>query len=562
MAILEKKAVGLDIGKDTVKVVELASSRGRLRLINFFSKRVERKEGEEEKESISQAVKKLFRENNIKKGEVISALPLSSVVVRNITFPFREVEKIRKAIKFEAESYIPFPIEKAIVDFHIIDGVNPARPVREEFSNGVKNYDIAGSKKDISSEVKGRQTEVLLIAVDKKMVREHLEILQLAEVEPAVIGLDVSAIFNAYCLEAKDERIVAIVDMGADKTTVAVVWEEKLSFMRAITQGGRNITHLLAKEREISFEEAEELKKEEGLTAFVESGIIIKRALEPLFAEIERTFISFQAHSGKEVDEIVLTGGASKLPGLTQHLSHELDVEVSTYCLAGGIEHRLNKASLPFIGVGAGLALEGLGKGKINFNFRKEEFAPRLDWARMKRHLVPTAILTGGIIFLSLFSLLMNLHWREERYQMLNEKIATISREIFPPGYIIPSGMEAALIKRELEEERKEWRILEELTPPGLSPLGIMREIWLRIPEDREVELLSFTMTREAVRIDGNVASFHAVDLLRQELEESPHFERVSLERARTSRDGKTVNFELNIYLLTNPSPFEGRGLR
>ena len=513
------KAVGLDISKDTVKVVELTSSRGRRRLVDFFCKRVEKREGEEEKESISRAIRELFRENNIKGEGIISALPLSSVVVRKLTFPFREAEKIRKTIKFEAESSIPFPVEEAIIDFHITD------------------------------EGKGRETEVLLIAVDKKRVREHLEMLRLAGVEPAVIGLDAPAIFNAYCLEAREGRIVAIVDMGADKTTVAVVWGEKLSFMRAIAQGGRNITRLLAEEGKISFEEAEELKKEKGLTASPERGIIIKRTLEPLLKEMDRAFISFHAHSGKEVEEIVLTGGASQLPGLAEYLSHELGVEVSIYRLAGGIRHRLNKASLPLIGVGMGLALGALGGGKINFNFRKEEFALRLDWARMKRHLVPTAILTGGIICLYLFSLLMNLHGREKRYRMLNEKITVIAGEIFPQGQSVPRGMETVLIRRELEEEKKGWQILEELTPLSPSPLGIMREIWLRIPEEGEVELFSLRMTREAVRVDGKVASFHAVDLLRRELEKSPHFERVSLERARAGSEGKTVNFELNIYL-------------
>ncbi|MCD5390671.1 type IV pilus assembly protein PilM [candidate division NPL-UPA2 bacterium] len=521
MAILERRAIGLDIGTATVKLVELTSSRGGLRLIDFSCKEIEKREGEEEKEAISRTIRELFEEKKIKEERIISALPLSSVVVRNITFPFKEAEKIEKTIKFEAESYLPFPVEEAIIDFHITD------------------------------ESKGKETEVLMVAVDKRRVREHLEVLHLAAVEPVVTALDVSAIFNTYCLGAAQEETgaTAIIDMGAEKTSVVVVSDGALSFTRAIAQGGRNLTRILAEEQGISFEEAEELKKERGLTASGESqpGAVIKRALEPLLKEMERTFISFQARSGKEVEEIVLTGGASQLPGLTEHLSDELGVGVSLYHLAKGVEHRLNPTSLSLICVGMGLALGGLGRGKLNFNFRKEEFSLRLDWARMRRHLILPAILAGGIVCLGIFGLLMDLHLKEKRYQTLNEKISTVLKETFPHVRVV-RGMELELVRRELEEEKKGWQVFKELTPRRPSPLEIMRELYLRIPEEGEVQLSDLRLTRDAVKIRGKAASFRAVNLLRQELEKSPHFKRVSLGRARASSDGKEVEFTLNIY--------------
>ncbi len=525
MAILERKAIGLDIGAATVKVVELTSSRRGLRLIDFSCREIERREGEEAKEATSRTIKELFEEKKIKGERIISALPLSSVVVRNITFPFKEAEKIEKTIKFEAESYLPFPVEDAVIDFHI------------------------------TGEEKGREREVLLVAVDKKKIREHLETLRLAAVEPVVTGLDVSAIFNTYFLGAVEEGTgpVAIIDMGAEKTTMAVVSDGTLSFTRAIAQGGRNITRSLAEEQGISFEEAEELKKERGLTASGENepGEVIKRALKPLLKELERTFISFQAHSGKGVEEIILSGGGSQLPGLTEHLSHELSIEVSLYHLPEGVQHRLNSASIPLIWVGMGLALGRVGQGKLNFDFRKEEFALRLDWAKLKRNLILPAILTGGIVCLGIFSLLMNLHLKEKKYQALNGEISAVFKEVFPRGRVL-RGMELELAKRKLEEEKKGWQVVKELTPQRLSPLEIMRELYLIIPEEGEVQLSNLRLTRDAVKIEGKVASFQAVNLVRQELEKSPHFETVSLGRARASSDGKVVEFALNIYFKGN----------
>lgn len=512
---LERRAIGLDIGAATVKVVELTSSREKLRLVDFSCQEIERREGEEEKEAISRTIRELFEKKEIKEERIISCLPLSSVVVRNITFPFKEAKKIEKAIKFEAESYLPFPVEEAIIDFHIIE------------------------------EGEGKETEVLLVAVDKKKLGEHLEVLQGAAVEPVVTELDVSAIFNIYYLgRGKEGRTVAIIDMGAEKTNVAIVLDGTLSFTRAIGQGGRNLTRFLAEERRLSFEEAEEMKKERGLVQN-EIGQVIKLALEPLLKEMERTFISFQSRSGKRVEGIALTGGASQLPGLTEHLSHKLGLEVSPYHLPGGV----HEAWLPLVSVAMGLALRGLGRGKLNFNFRKEEFALRqFDWAKIKKRVIPTAILAGGIVFLAIFSLFMNLHLREKRYQTLNEEIGAISKELFPRT-TFRRGMELELLKPKLEEEKKGWQLLDERTLQRLSPLEVMREIYLRVPEE-EVELSDLRwLSRDEVKLEGKVTSFQTVNLLRQELEGSPYFETVSPGRARASSDGQAVEFSLKIYL-------------
>ncbi len=519
MAILEKKALGLDIGADVVRVVELASGRQGLRLVDFSCQEIKKKEGEDKKESLSRTLKELFKEKKIKEERIVSALPLASAVVRNITFPFREARKIEKTIKFEAEPYLPFPVEEAIIDFQII------------------------------GEAKGNGTEVLMIAVDKKRIREHLDILSEAGIEPAIISLDVSAIFNAYSLGKNGaEKTVALVDIGTDKTTVAVVSEGKLSFIRGIPQGSKNFISPLVKEQKVSGEETEEERGGSELTEDEKgAGDVLKRAFEHLLKEIERTLVSFQARSGKEVEKIILSGGGSRLPDLREHLSRELDMEVSIYHLAQGLEHGLNEALFPSLCGGMGLALEGLGRGKLHFNFRKEEFTRRLDRARMKKSLIPPAILVGGIAGLSLFGLFMNLHLREERYRALNQRIEGMFRDVFPEGRVI-RGMELELMRRRVEESKGKGEALEKLAQPRLSSLEIMRELFLRIPEGEEVQLFSLRLRDDAVRIEGSVASFRAVDLLRRELEGSPHFQRVSLTRARASSDGEIVRFTLDIY--------------
>jgi type IV pilus assembly protein PilM len=498
MAILEKKAIGLDIGSDAVRVVELAQGRNGLRLINFYSKPIERKEGEEEKESVSRTVKELFKEKKIKGERIVSSLPLTFAVVRNITFPFQDRGKIEKAVKFEAEPHLPFTVEEAIIDFHI------------------------------TGETKGNGTEVLIIAVDKKRVREHLNILSDAGIEPTIVSLDIIAIFNAYSLisESRKEKTVALVNMEVEKTTVAIISEGKLSFIRGIPQGSKDLVSTLTKEEKV----------------FPLS----------ILKEIERTFISSQTRSGKEIEGIVLSGEGSQIPTLVEHLSHELGIEVSIYNLTQKIEHSLDETLLSSGCVGVGLALEGLGQGKLSFNFRKDEFALRLDRARVKKSLILPIILSGSIVFLSLFGLFMNLHLREERYQALNEKIEEMFQEVFPEGRIV-RGMELELLRRKVEEERGKGKAFENLARQRFSSLEIIRELFLRIPKEEDVQLFNLRLRGDLLKIEGEVASFGAVNLLKRELEGSPYFQRVSLTRARASSDGKAVRFALDIYPAPSP---------
>jgi Tfp pilus assembly PilM family ATPase len=495
MAILEKKAIGLDIYPDVVRVVELAQGRKGLRLIGFSSKMIERKEGEEEKESVSRTLKELFQEKKIKGERIVSALPLTSAVVRNITFPFQDAGKIEKAVKFEAEPYLPFAVEEVIIDFHI------------------------------TGEAKGNGAEVLIIAVDKKRIREHLNILSGAGIEPTIVSLDTIAIFNAYSLigEGRKEKTVALVDIGVEKTTVAVVSEGNLSFIRGIPQGNKDLAAALAKEE--------------------------RMVPLPILKEIQRTFISSQARLGKEIEEIVLSGEGSQIPTLREHLSRELGIGVSVYDLTQKIEHSLDEMLLSSSCVGVGLALEGLGQGKLSFNFRKEEFALRFNRARIKKSLILPFVLSGGIVCLSLFGLFMNLHLRERGYQALNEKVEEMFQEVFPEGRVV-RGMELELLRRKVEEEKGQGQALENLAQQRFSSLEMIRELFLRVPEGKGVQLFSLRLRSDLLKIEGEVASFGAIDLLTRELKGSPYFQKVSLTQALASSDGKAVRFAMDIYLV------------
>jgi len=516
-AVFKEKVVGLDIGAERVKAVQLTRTRGGIRLLRTFEEEIRERDGEGKKEDLSRTL----RELSDKIGgteKIISALPLSSVIIRNFTLPFRDKDKIRQMIKFEAEPYLPFPSEEALVDFYVTDAENP------------------------------KGTEVVMVAVNKGIVREHLDTLAAAGIEPQIIGLDAGAIFNAYAEGRQQEKPIALIDIGAEKTLVAIVSKSTLSFMRSIPRAGRAFTRAIAGELGIGFEEAEVLKREKG-GLLSEPGedktrdrisTALKKALETWQQELERTFLSFEAHlSGEEIGEIILSGGSSKLTNLSAYLSDRLNVKVSLFRLFAHGDYKGEKSfpgdkATPSLNIALGLALSGLKGKRMFLNFRREEMAPRLEWGKLKKYLTPTIILVSLIVFLSLFNLFAQLDLQEKYYRNLNQEISRVVKATLPQMTKVPRGMEAAIIKNEIEKKEKRWEPFRNLTGDYPSALEVLRELHSRIPERLKLDISELVISGKTLRIKASTTSFEMVSKLRKALESSPYFERVELKSART----------------------------
>jgi len=91
---------------------------------------------------------------------------------------------------------------------------------------------------------------------------------------------------------------------------------------------------------ELTFEEAEKIKKEQGIpigedTELIDGKILssqilslIRPCVEQLASEIERSFDFFREEShGEKVDKIILFGGGAGLKGLTKALYDDLEIE-------------------------------------------------------------------------------------------------------------------------------------------------------------------------------------------------------------------------------------------
>lgn len=130
-------------------------------------------------------------------------------------------------------------------------------------------------------------------------------------------GLEVEAMIDepSSVIRLLNIRDGAVVDIGGGTTGIAITKNGKIIYTADEASGGRHITLTIAGNRKISFEEAEQLKRNGSAGSLLP---IIQPNFEKM-AEIIRTHLH-----GKKVDTLYLSGGTCCFTGIEQIFRNEL----------------------------------------------------------------------------------------------------------------------------------------------------------------------------------------------------------------------------------------------
>lgn len=300
--------VGLDIGSKTIKIVELEKARGVYKLkasgiIGYKSSTPEHLTDDKEIAVLSDVIRKLHREAKIIGREVVVSIPETQVYTRMIRFPLLTDSEIASAIKWEAEQYIPFPIEEAVIDYQIIDKNENATPP---------------------------QVYVLLIAAPKLLVNRYIKLLAMSKLEMVAIETELMAISRSIC---PLDQTVMVADFGARSTNIAIVKNTSLMMSRSIPTAGDALTRAVAQGLGIEPQQAEEYKKTYGLSSTNLDGRI-KSILFPVLRmvsdEIKKAIHYYQSEGeGDPPKSLILTGGSAGMPEVASIMTELLGIEVS-----------------------------------------------------------------------------------------------------------------------------------------------------------------------------------------------------------------------------------------
>lgn len=306
---IKPTAFGLDISDLSLKVIQLKKSGKFFKLASFGETRMKPGivEGGEIKNenALSENIKKAVKEacgEKIKTKHVVISLPEEKAFLQVIQLPLMKEEEIKKAVYFEAENYIPLPVEKVYLDSQII-----------------------------SRDAKTNKLNVLIVAMPKTIIDSYIRSLRGAELEPLALEIEPIAIARALVKDNTASQVLILVDLGENRTSFNIFFEQSLKFTATSQFSAKNFTELIAQNLKVSFQEAETLKIKNGISNN-DSGKKIIKALNPALKELvdlSEKYINYcQAQYNQKVAKVLLCGGGANLAGLADFLSQQLKVPV------------------------------------------------------------------------------------------------------------------------------------------------------------------------------------------------------------------------------------------
>lgn len=329
----KSSAIGLDIGADHARIAQLKPSGANLVLTAYDWIDVpvgSVVEGEVvDPDSLSLALRELHRKSGAAGKDIAIGVSNQKVVVRLIDLPYMDRTELAGAIQYQAQDYIPIPVEDAILDFQIIgDYMTPADE---------------------------HMMEVLLVAAQRDMVGSVVAAVEGAGLRPALVDVTSFAMVRALIGDVPEffavddidgAQATGIVHLTAGITNIAVVERGIPRFTRASPMGGNEFTQAISASLNVTYDEAERLKVVVGLPnvdgspmeppagidpeTFQSVQETLEREVNKFIGEVRRSLDYYltQATQVRTVKTILLTGAGAQLHNLADYVASGLQAQV------------------------------------------------------------------------------------------------------------------------------------------------------------------------------------------------------------------------------------------
>jgi type IV pilus assembly protein PilM len=167
----------------------------------------------------------------------------------------------------------------------------------------------------------------MLVAAQRDTVNANLLAVDGAGLRTLMVDLNAFALLRAMIRADLQDRVVALVDIGAKITDVVIAHHGIPRFVRTLPAGGQDVTDAVAGALGAPAHEADLIKREIGVGFAVTpdrtaAATAIAGPVQTLLEAVRNTFVYYQGKNpGAGIEVVVLTGGGSHLPGLGQYLA-------------------------------------------------------------------------------------------------------------------------------------------------------------------------------------------------------------------------------------------------
>lgn len=291
----KQKAIGIDVGRRTLKGISLLPGKNGLALDDyFFEDLAAANEVFPENPNSPKALEAAVQVHQLGKGKVAAALPdyLSSGF--EFQLPPMPDKELRSVLEHELTQRLEYPIADAVFDFY---------PVERSITPNATSKTIK------------------VFCVKKGEVTKNTEILSRANLQLVQLDLSITAIaamleYNEYTAEGAN---FVIMDIGESHMTTALVVDTQVLFYTSAPLGVGSINEALKSEMNLSYLACEELKRQLNLVANPAELDGPMRRVDDIYIKIlssaQQNIDYFLAQSKEfPISHIFLTGGGTALP--------------------------------------------------------------------------------------------------------------------------------------------------------------------------------------------------------------------------------------------------------
>lgn len=337
--------LGLDIGSSAVKMVTLGKSDAgySTSAVGFAEILGSADDDANLKANTITAIGECFGQMAAKSKLAVCGVSGPDVAVRDFEFPPLSDEEIEAAVLLEAAQVCPFNAADSAVGYQVM-------PNGHDKTRGV------------------------LVAATNPLVQGKTEMAHKAGLKCVLVDVDGLALLNCYngVAQTREDsgasRTVAILNVGASHTTLAVMDENGWPFIRDMTCAGDDIVTQIAAEKGMATEAVRRVLSGDSTPEEPDVNDALESACVKLINGVSETLRYYTAQSkSPSVDKLLVCGGFALAKGFVELLNNRLGTEAVLWnpfetmaCRAGRRSQQVLAETGPAMAVAAGLAMRSI----------------------------------------------------------------------------------------------------------------------------------------------------------------------------------------------------------
>lgn len=311
---MASQCIGLDIGASSIKLVQIKVSRKAKSLQNFGIEPLPPGAivggALTNPEVVTQAIRSLSKRIHLRGKDVAIATAANSVIIRRLQIPAMEGPALAEQMEWEVKQNIPYARDEVIVDWEVLVPRTPEG-----------------------------QMEVVLVAAKREIIEQYVDAVKAAGLNPVIVDTDAFAMQNAVedAIGFAPNETVAIINVGAHFSTLAIVRDGKPVFHRNLASGGDTFTEAIRHRLAVGIEGAEAYKVGGAGTAAAEVvpqevHRVLAQVSEQVSAEYQRTIDFYLGDAvGTSLARVYLMGGSALVPQLPKAIQDRARVPVAIF---------------------------------------------------------------------------------------------------------------------------------------------------------------------------------------------------------------------------------------